>query len=289
MRKMDVLSVDGTDDQRSDPVMPSACQANGCGGGNGGLHEPVEVGGPVSIGGSVVPPDVIEGEMQHHPAASLEEAWLAAARAIAVRELLILEADDGGADGEAAIQSLLESRVEAERPGEAECRRVYDADPARFRAPELYEAAHILIEPEEDTRGGWHRARLATEKLALEIGGDERAFAVAARKYSGCPSAQQDGSLGQVRRGELTPDIEQALLALDAGEISGEPVRSRHGWHLLRMHRKIAGKTLPFEAVSERIAEMLEARSWTVEAARFIGGLADKHGVEGVDLSPSAS
>ena len=100
---------------------------------------------------------------------------------------------------------------------------------------------------------------LDTDRIAAEVGNDQAAFARAARTMSGCASAKQDGSLGQVRRGELVPAIQLALEALGDGETGAEPVRSRFGWHVLRLQRRLPGRTIPFEMVSERIADMLEA------------------------------
>lgn len=288
MRQLDVINLGAADD-RPAPVMPSACESGGCGGSEAPPSDPIDIGGDVMVDGVLIDEQAIAREMQHHPADSPEEAWLQSARALAVRQLLLRETGAEEAQAEAAIQALLEKNIEAAQPGEAECRRLYDADPSRFAAPELLEAGHILIEPEEDSPGALHRAHMLAEKLIAEIDGDCQAFAAAARQYSGCPSGKQDGSLGQVRRGELSPDIEAALSALTDGEISPQPVQSRHGWHILFLNRRIPGKPLPFDLVKDRIAEMLEARSWTMEAARYIAGLARKYPVTGIDLQSAAS
>ena len=172
--------------------------------------------------------------------------------------------------------------MEPERPGEAECRRYYDSQPHRFRTPDLFEASHILIEPEGEDEAAWAAAEARARTIASEVGDDAAAFAAAARAFSGCPSAQQDGSLGQVRRGELVADVQQGLERLAEGTAGREPVRSRFGWHVLRLQRRIAGRTLPFEIVQPKIADMLEARSWSLAAARYIAGLAASADVEGV-------
>ncbi len=287
MRKLDVININA-DESRPTPVMPSACETSGCAGPEPEPSEPIIIGGEVRVGGEVIEEEAIAREMQHHPAASADEAWLSAARALAVRELLWREANEPEGDPEEAIQALLERAVQAEIPEEQELQRLYDADPAKFSAPELTEAAHILIEPEEDNKGGWQRAEQLAAALIESIAGEQAGFAAAARTHSGCASARQDGSLGQVRFGELAPDIEAALNALGKGEMSAVPLRSRHGYHILKVHHRIPGKQLPFEAVKSRIADMLEARSWTMSAARYIGTLAEKHGVEGIDLTEAS-
>ena len=121
-----------------------------------------------------------------------------------------------------------------------------------------------------------------------QVGDDPAAFAAAARAHSGCASAQQDGSLGQIRRGELVAEVQSGLEALAEGTTARDPVRSRFGWHILRLHRRIPGRTMPFETVRDRIADMLEARSWSIEAARYVAALAAANQVEGVRIEAQA-
>src|SRR5690606_15714315 len=109
-------------------------------------------------------------------------------------------------------------------------------------------------------------------------------FAEAAQAFSKCSSAQQGGMLGQVRRGELVPAVQAALEALPEGVTGREPVRSRYGWHVLRLERRIAGRMLPFEFVQPRIADMLEARSWALAGARYAAALIARARIEGVEL-----
>jgi peptidyl-prolyl cis-trans isomerase C len=44
------------------------------------------------------------------------------------------------------------------------------------------------------------------------------------------------------------------------------------------------GKIMPFETVREKIADMLEARSWSVEAGRYIAELARRGQVDGIRI-----
>ena len=174
-------------------------------------------------------------------------------------------------------------------PGPAECQRYYEANAARFRTPDLFEASHILIEPEGGDEAAWVAAEQRAREIAASVGDDAKAFAEAARAWSQCPSAQQDGSLGQIRRGELAAPVQAGIEALEEGRTGAEPVRSRFGWHVLRLHRRIEGRTLPFEIVREKIADMLEARSWSLAAARYVAALADRSEVEGVRIDQGSA
>jgi peptidyl-prolyl cis-trans isomerase C len=69
---------------------------------------------------------------------------------------------------------------------------------------------------------------------------------------------------------------------LDDGQTGREPVCSRFGWHVLRLQRRIPGRSIPFEMARSKIADTLEARSWSVEAARYVASLAARGAVEGI-------
>jgi peptidyl-prolyl cis-trans isomerase C len=73
--------------------------------------------------------------------------------------------------------------------------------------------------------------------------------------------------------GDVLDDVWTALIELEAGEISRQPVRTEYGWHVLRLDHRADGARLPFEHVREHISARLEARAWTLEAARFVDGL----------------
>lgn len=301
-RRLDVINLGDPEQQRPAPKMMSSCETGGCSGGPEPLIPPPPTFSEVRVNGVEIPPEAIAQEIQHHPAPDAETAWTEAARALAVRELLLQEArrvgvaaesstDEAGRaeiDDDATIRTLLEEEVVPAEAGEAECRRYYEANLHRFRTPELFEAAHILIEPEGSDQQAWASALGRAKSIVSEIGDDPAAFAAAARAHSTCTSAQQNGSLGQIRRGELVSEVQAGLEALAEGSTAREPVRSRFGWHILRLHRRIEGRTMTFEMMRERIADMLEARSWSVEAARYVAKLAARNDVVGIRIEGSA-
>ncbi|MFC0199576.1 peptidylprolyl isomerase [Paracoccus rhizosphaerae] len=280
--------------------MMSACQSGGCGGGTAPRMPPPPTFSEVRVNGVEIDPDAIAREIQHHPAPDGETAWTEAARALAIRELLLQEAerlsvtaepeaDEASrleAEPDAVIAALLDREVVPQTPDEDECRRFYDAQKVKFRTADLFEASHILIEPEGGDQAAWAAAEAQADAVIAEVGDDPAAFAKAARDVSSCPSAAQDGSLGQVRRGELVPQVQKVLERLKPGWTHRAPVRSKFGWHVLRLQRRIEGQELPFEVVRDRIADTLEARSWSIEAARYVGRLAQQAQVEGITIEP---
>lgn len=285
---------------RPRPVMPEACASGGCGGSPNSARPPAPSFAPVLVNGVEIPAQAIAHEMQHHPAGDVETSWRAAARALALRELLLQEAHRTGVDStscpevdgeretedEVLIRRLLDAQLLPVIPDEATCLRVYKTSPERFRAPDLFEASHILIEPDGAGEDAWGRAEERARQIASDVGDDRISFANAARDFSSCPSGRQDGALGQLRRGDLVPSVQQALEALEPGTAGRVPVRSRFGWHVLRLERRIQGQLLPFDAVHVRIRDMLEARAWTTASVAFLASLVREARIEGVDLAP---
>jgi peptidyl-prolyl cis-trans isomerase C len=256
----------------------------------------------VSVNGVAIPHDAIAREVQHHPEGTPVRAWQQAARALAVRELLLQEARRQGltaeprADGdgrretdeEALIRGLVEREVRVPEADEDACRRYYERNRSRFRSLDIYEARHILIAARRDEPGAFATARACAEELFARLKEDPARFAELAAAYSACPSASSGGSLGQLTKGDTTPEFEQALLRLAPGETSATPVETRYGFHIVRLDRVIPGRELPFALVHQRIADYLTERAHRTALAQFLARLAARAHITGVDL-PSAA
>lgn len=255
---------------------------------------------PIFVNGERIAEDDINREAQHHPGASPAESRAAAARALVVRALLLQRAralglePEARIDGEgrleteeeALVRQTLDREAEIAAPGETECRRYYDTHQSEFTAPELFEASHILYEPRGEGPEADAEARARAEAAIALLGETPNAFVDLARRESACPSSAQGGSLGQLRDGDLVAEIERALSALRAGEVAAAPVRTKFGWHVVRLDRRIEPRVVPFEAALPRIRERLGARAWASGAARYVARLARAARIEGLELEP---
>jgi len=253
----------------------------------------------VSINGVVVPRDAIAREVQHHAASSPAAAWKEAARALAVRELLLQKARRIGVvaeplsdtegrhetEEEALIRGLIEREVSVPAPDADTCRRYYEQNRRRFRSPDIYEAAHILIAAPASDPDAYAPAREQANALLAELHAQPDRFAVYARNISACPSAAQGGNLGQIAAGQTTPEFEQALKTIVPGSICTEPVPTRYGLHIIRLDRKIEGRELPFEAVATRIANYLAESVRRRAIAQYVARLASCAEIAGIDLA----
>ncbi len=209
----------------------------------------------------------------------------------AVRELLrqravacgflFANSDDDNEIGR-AIERLLAEEVRTPAPTDAECRRYYEMHRKEFQSEDLVHARHILFQVTPGIDVAQLRAR-AERTLAELLRAPER-FGAVACELSNCPSGQQDGNLGQIGRGDTVPEFEKALFRLGPTGILREVVKTRHGFHIVAVDRRIPGKTLPFEAVREQIAERLKAGVEERALRQYVSILAGQAEVAGVDL-----
>lgn len=256
-------------------------------------------GQDVRVNDVTIPRDLIAREVQQHPARSPLEGWKAAAQALAVRELLLQEArrldveaeplcDDEGrreASEEAAVRALIEREVRTPRADTETCRRYYEQNRPRFRSSDIYEASHILFSADRANALAYAQARADAEALLLLLSATPGHFAELARAHSTCPSAANGGNLGQITAGQTTPEFEQALMALEPGNIGAQPVATRYGVHIIRLDRRHAGRDLPFELVADRIADYLHERVERRATAQYIARLVSAASIEGIDLA----
>lgn len=213
----------------------------------------------------------------------------------AARELLRQQAVASGlvAEGasaneaDAAIERLLEREVSVPEPGEAECRRFYDAHPALFSAGELAAVRHILFQVTPGTPVGALRAK--AEGVLSELLKMPERFEALARECSNCPSSRHGGNLGQLERGDSAPEFEAAVFGGTWTGVHAQLVKTRFGFHILAVDRRAPGKRAPFEAVRERVAERLRAATLERALAQYVRLLAGRADVRGVDLGAVAT
>ena len=105
--------------------------------------------------------------------------------------------------------------------------KYYDRAKELARDPRLYHAINLRMEAIRAIMEGKMRARyilVGTESeassLVTKLGNGED-FAALAEEFSNAPNAQDGGDLGFFGPGELLEPIEQAVLQLEVGEVSG--------------------------------------------------------------------
>lgn len=256
---------------------------------------------PLVVNGETVPQAAIAAEAQNHPAPKGKPgfAWHKAANALAVRTLLLQEASRQGlepepaevgadrfeTDEEALIRQLLETVLELDSPTEQAVRTEWERDPSRFRTPPLWEVSHILVacDPRDESNRTMAQAR--ARELAARVGDNPHDFSRIAASDSDCNSRATGGKLGQVGPGETSSEFEAALRKLSEGDVTVEPVLTRHGWHIIRLDAIDEGAVLPFEAVRQKISDAMEKAAWIRKARSYVQQLVKAAEISGADPS----
>ncbi|PRY23047.1 peptidyl-prolyl cis-trans isomerase C [Aliiruegeria haliotis] len=118
--------------------------------------------------------------------------------------------------------------------------RFADAEPSKE-----FNAAHILLETEEDAKA---------VKSELDAGAE---FGALAREKSTGPSGPNGGALGWFSKGMMVPEFEEAVLALEPGQVS-EPVKTQFGWHVVVLNETRMADAPPLDEVRDDLVSELE-------------------------------
>jgi len=138
-----------------------------------------------------------------------------------------------------------------------EVKAYYDAHPGEFSVgKESFKLGQILIAvPANATPDQVVAARVKAESIRKQLlaGAD---FGKLARQYSDDDSKSQGGELGDFSRGDIIDAIQNAIDHMKVGDIS-EPIRSDHGFHIVKLEAHDQVGVKPFSDVSGQIREKL--------------------------------
>lgn len=140
---------------------------------------------------------------------------------------------------------------------EKDIRASYDSHPHIFQRPASIRASHILIkvDPSADkVKQDEARRQIEIIRQKLKAGED---FAKLAKEYSQGPSSTKGGDLGYFQRGQMVAPFETAAFALKPGQIS-DIVKTRFGYHIIKVFDKKPKTTIPYEDARARIAQYLK-------------------------------
>ncbi len=111
-----------------------------------------------------------------------------------------------------------------------------------------FKARHILVKSKEEA-----------EKIIsqLDKGAD---FAELAKKNSTGPSGPQGGDLGWFTADRMVKPFSDAVMALEDGKYTTEPVQTRFGWHVILREKSRKQTPPPLEAIKQQLEPMLQRK-----------------------------
>lgn len=167
------------------------------------------------------------------------------------------------------IGKLLEKEMESKaKVSDQEVKDYYEKHKGDLSSVSQIRASHILLKTEEEARKILERLRKGED------------FAKIAKKSSiDLGSAKNGGDLGFFSAGQMVPEFEAAAVKLKPGEVSG-PVKTKFGYHIIRVTDKKLGKPVEFEKVKNYISQSLSAEKQKGVFDSYMEELKKKYTVE---------
>jgi len=153
-------------------------------------------------------------------------------------------------DRRSLVASVVIEQVAEEGITDAALKQAYENKFAEAEPEREFNAAHILVETEEEA-----------EALVAELEGGAD-FAELAKENSTGPSGPNGGDLGWFSKGMMVAPFEEAVADMEDGAVS-DPVQTQFGWHVIKLNEsRLADKpefeTVKAELESELFNELVE-------------------------------
>lgn len=144
----------------------------------------------------------------------------------------------------------VEKHLSSVKVTDEEVEAFYNEHPEAFMQGETVNASHILVATEEEALS-----------VYAKISSGEMTFEDAAKEYSSCPSKENGGSLGDFGRGQMVPEFDTAVFAMEVGEVTATPVKTQFGFHLIRLNGKNPATQVALDEIREALkGKLLEEK-----------------------------
>jgi len=133
---------------------------------------------------------------------------------------------------------------------DSELRDRYEREKERYRLPERAHLREIVI-LRPDTPALVDKARAHADELAQQAR-SAADFALLAKTASEAATKDKGGDLGEVKRGELLPELDKAVFNATSGTVLG-PIESKTAWHIIKVEQRLPSEVPAFESVKDRL------------------------------------
>ncbi|HET7126173.1 MAG TPA: SurA N-terminal domain-containing protein [Lysobacter sp.] len=148
------------------------------------------------------------------------------------------------------------SKLAVPAPTEDALRQRFQQQQAHATAADQRLASHILVKVDAGANeAAWKAAEAKAKQIAEQArqpGADFAALARADSQDDGSKAA--GGDLGWIEKGAMPKPFEDALFAMQAGQVS-EPVRTEFGWHVIQLREVKTGTQATFEQMRDQLAK----------------------------------
>lgn len=159
------------------------------------------------------------------------------------------------------IQRVTSMEIGGVNVSDDEVRSYYRRNVKDFMEPGRVRLSHIVALAQEEAPTGKAaaaEAKIVTALKDIRAGAD---FAEKSKKLSEDGAAEVGGDLGWFTRGKMLPVFEDAAFSMKKGDVAG-PIRTQHGFHIIKVTDREEPKQKPFEEVAAKIHEKLASEAF---------------------------
>src|ERR1035437_10119835 len=170
---------------------------------------------------------------------------------------------------------------------DADTKKAYDENPARFEEQKRAPPSHILLtttdpktntELAEDQKAAKRKEMEGLLKRA-RAGED---FAKLAKEYSEDPGSKDKGGEYKFPRGQMMPEFEAAAFSLNTNQVS-DIVTTKYGYHIIKLSEKIPAQKVEFAKAVSDIKDGLTQQALQKQFPEYLAKLKKEAGVEILD------
>lgn len=158
---------------------------------------------------------------------------------------------------ELAINVWMKKQLENVVVSDSEAKEFYEKNSDKFVQEETLQARHILVDSEEDAQ------KIIDTLKSLQGKALQEKFIALAKEKSTGPSAPNGGDLGTFKKGQMVPSFSEAVWALEEGQITTKPVKTRFGYHVIYLEKKNPESKVAYNDVKPQIIATLKQKQFT--------------------------
>ena len=141
----------------------------------------------------------------------------------------------------------------------------YNQNLEDFRELEEYTLKAIYVSSEEKSE---EDVQAKKQEIDEKIAAGED-LSILAAQYGEGPEKDTQGDLGSFVKGQMLPNMEQAVEGLENGDLTGW-IEMPNGWYLLRLENKIESRIKAFEEVRDEIESVLYNKKNETEIRKYL-------------------
>jgi peptidyl-prolyl cis-trans isomerase C len=142
-----------------------------------------------------------------------------------------------------------------------DAKKFYDANTKEFANPDLVRASHILFRTPEGATAEQQKTAEKNAKAAIARANAGEDFGKLAGELSQEPgAAQRGGDLGYFPKERMVPEFSSAAFAQKVGSVSATPVKTKFGYHVIKVTDKKPAGTATFDEAKAQILQFLQAQ-----------------------------